>query len=628
MDFEFSSGLIALAGIIPLTIIYLLRPRPKNIILPSLMFVRRISQNLLDSRRTLSKRITDPLFYLQLLALILLSVALAGPLIDDFKEDAQKVIIIMDSSASMTAPDRTREARSIAIDSLGQENTITAAESIPVVIAKGLDAKDAEKIINSMEARNTPSDIPRAILTAINEKENEYGKIVVISDFETWDGRAPETYIRIANTKNMELEFRQVGNKTANYAIVDGYLKDSNDGTYEYTCTIRNFNDKSATLDVQLESNPDTASSSKVRNSVQLEEYGSKQIKFSNIPQGISTVEILNEDAILCDNTACISIPEVKPKKILVLTDIDQAASKSPLITAISLLPDVDVDVRKDLPENATEYDTIIVNSKNKPLSTNDALKIAAYAKNGKDLIVIGNECLHDSLQMHGLYSILPVDIQSVAKEGSYTIETVGSGTNIFDDVSFGEVYLRKLLVTLPKEDAAVLVDAGEAGPLVCMQNINEGTVTYIGFSDTTEADGWNNFATTPTYPVFWVKLLKYMWGIEDISETNVNTGRYQAFDQTLKIKTPTESVSSDFVYYDECGLYELNQKTIAANLYDSGESNTFTERRLNLTGENGAIQKEDLRTVSPDKPRKYLIYALLLLLMVESAVMLRRRII
>jgi len=286
MDFEFSKGLIALAGIIPLTIIYLLRPRPKNIILPSLMFVRRISQNKLDSRRTLNKRITDPLFYIQLLALIFLATALAGPLIDDVKEDAQKVIIIMDSSASMTVPDRASEARSIAIDSLGQENTITAAETIPVVLAKGLDANDAEKVINGMEARNTPSDIPRAILTAINEKENEYGKIVVISDFETWEGRAPETYIRIANTKNMELDFRQVGNKTANYAIVDGYLKDSNDGTYEYTCTIRNFNDRSAKLDVRLESNSDTASSSKVSSSVQLAEYGSQQIKFSNIPHG------------------------------------------------------------------------------------------------------------------------------------------------------------------------------------------------------------------------------------------------------------------------------------------------------------------------------------------------------
>lgn len=628
MDFEFSQGLAALAGVIPLTIIYLLRPRPKNIILPSLMFVRRISQNVLDSRRTLNKRITDPLFYLQLLVIILLSTALAGPLIDDVKADAQKVIIIMDSSASMTVSSRTDEVRSIAIESLGQENTIIAAESIPVVIAKALDEKDAEKVIDGMEARNTPSDIPRAILTAINEKENEYGKIVVVSDFETWEGRAPETYIRIANTKNIELEFRQVGNKTANYAIVDGYLKDSNDGTYEYTCTIRNFDDRSAKLDVQLKSNLDNASSSETVSSLQLEEYGSQQIKFSNIPQGISTVEILNEDAISCDNIACISIPEIKPNKVLILTDIDQTVSKSPLITAVSLLPNVNVDVRKDLPDNATVYDTIIVNSKDKPLSTHDVLEIVAYAKSGKDLVVIGNECLQDSLQMQGLYSILPVDIKSVEKEGSHTIETVGSGTNIFDDVSFNEVYLRRLLVTLPKEDAAVLVESGGSGPLVCMQNINEGTVTYVGFSDTTETDAWNNFATTPTYPVFWAKLLRYMWGIEDISETNVNTGRYQAFDQTIKVKTPTETISSDFVYYDECGLYELNQKTIAANLYNSGESNTFTERRLNLTGENGDIMKRDLHTVSPDKPRKYFIYILLLLLLAESAVMLRRRII
>ena len=37
MDFEFSQGLAALAGIIPLIIVYLLKPHPKNIILPSLM---------------------------------------------------------------------------------------------------------------------------------------------------------------------------------------------------------------------------------------------------------------------------------------------------------------------------------------------------------------------------------------------------------------------------------------------------------------------------------------------------------------------------------------------------------------------------------------------------------------
>ena len=440
---------------------------------------------------------------------------------------------------------------------------------------------------------------------------------------KNWAGRAPETYIRIANTRSMELEFRQVGNKTANYAIVDGYLKDRNDGTYEYTCTVKNFNDRSADLDIQLESQADSLSSTTVSSSVHLAEFGAQQIKFSSIPQGTSTVEILNEDAIPCDNIAYISIPEVKLRKILVLTDPEQAAGKSPLVTAISLLPDIHVDVRQDLPDNVTGYDTIIVNSKYEPLPARDVQEIVAYAKSGKDLIVIGNECLYNSLQMRGLYPILPVDIISVEKEGSHTIETLGSGKNIFDDVSFSEVYLRRFLATTPKEDAAVLAEVKGIGPLVSMWNIKNGTVTYVGFSDTTETEAWNNFATTPTYPVFWVKLLKYMWGVGDISETNVNTGRYQAFDQNVRIKTPTETISSDFVYYDECGLYSLNQKNVAANLYDSMESNTFTEKRLNLTGENGEIKKLELRTKSPDKLRKFLIYALLLLLIIENAIML-----
>lgn len=628
MDFEFSQGLAALAGIIPLTIIYLLKPRPKNIILPSLMFVRRISQNVLDSRRTISKKITDPLFFIQLLALILLSTAIAGPLLEEVKADSEKVIIIIDSSASMTAQNRVDAAKAIAIDSLAEENTIITAESIPVVLAKALDAEDAKGVIDNLEMRNTPADIPKAILTVINEKENENGKIVVISDFENWAGRTPETYIRIANTKNMELEFRQVGDKTANYAIVDGYLKDRNDGTYEYTCTVRNFNNESAGLEIQLESPAESSSGTEVSSSVQLAGFGVQQIKFSNIPQGTSAVRILNEDAIPCDNIAYISISEVKPKKVLVLTDPEETAGKSPLITAISLLPDIHLDVRQDMPDNVTKYDTIIVNSKEKSLSALDVLEIGAYAKSGKDLIVIGNECLYNSLQMRGLYSVLPVDIISVEDEGSHSIETVGSGKNIFEDVTFSEVYLRRFLVTTPKEGASVLAEVKGTGPLVSIQNIKNGTVAYVGFSDTTGKDAWNNFATTPTYPVFWVKLLRYMWGVGDISETNVNTGRYQAFDQDVLIKTPTETISSSFVYYDECGLYSLNQKIVAANLYDSMESNTFTEKRLNLTGENGEIKKLELRTKSPDKLRKYLIYALLLLLIIENAVMFRRRII
>lgn len=634
MDYEFPLGLIALAGIIPLIIVYLLKPRPKPIILPSLMFVRKISRNPLDSRRKLSKKITDPLFFLQLLALILMAFAIAGPLLENLTENSERVVVIIDSSASMAVPDRIEAAKSIAIESLGKENTVIAAESMPVVLAKAIDADSAEEVINDLESKDTSGEIPEVILTVVNDEGNQKAKIVVISDFENWAGKAPETYIKIARAKNMELEFRQVGKEAFNYAIIGGYLKDRNDGTYEYTFNVKNFNNESVKLDVQLESKSGLISTQKTSKPISLGEFGAQQIKFSSIPQGISTVEILNKDSVPCDNTAWISIPEIRLKQMLILTDLDPAVSKSPLITALSLMPGLKVDVQHDLPaddakyDTIEKYDTIVIDCEHEPLPASTIKKVVSYAQSGKDLIVIGNGCLYNSSEMHELYPVLPVEISSIEEDSSHTIETTGSGTQIFEGISFNDVYIRKYLAAVPRENALVLAELEGAGPVVCTWKINNGTATYVGISDTAGNEAWNNFPTVPTYPVFWAKLLKYLWGIGDISETNVNTGRYQAFDQNVRVKTPGETISNKFVYYDKCGLYELNQKTIAANLYDSTESNTFTENRLNLTGESKDVQKEDLYTKSPDKFRKYLIYTVLLLLILENVVMFRRRII
>ncbi|WP_292376127.1 vWA domain-containing protein [Methanosarcina sp. UBA411] len=634
MDYEFPLGLIALAGIIPLIIVYLLKPRPKPIILPSLMFVRNISRNSLDSRRKPSKKITDPLFFLQLLALILMAFVIAGPLLENITENSERVVVIIDSSASMAVPDRIEAAKSIAIECLGKENTVIAAESMPVVLAKAIDAASAEEIINDLESKDTSGEIPEAILTVVNDEGNQKAKIVVISDFENWAGKAPETYMKIARAKNMELEFRQVGKATSNYAIIGGYLKDQNDGTYEYTCTVKNFNNESVKLDVQLESKSGLISTQKISKPISLGEFGTQQIKFSSIPQGISTVEILNKDSVSCDNTAWISIPEIKMKQMLILTDLDPAISKSPVITALSLMPGLTVDIQHDLPagdakyDTIEKYDTIVIDCEHEPLPASTIKKVVSYAQSGKDLIVIGNGCLYNSSEMHELYPVLPVEISSIEEDSSHTIETTGSGTQIFEGISFNDVYTRKYLAAVPRENALVLAELEGAGPVVCTWKISNGTATYVGISDTAGNDAWDNFPTVPTYPVFWAKLLKYLWGIGDISETNVNTGRYQAFDQNVRVKTPGETISSKFVYYDKCGLYELNQKTVAANLYDSTESNTFTENRLNLTGESKGILKEDLYTKSPDKFRKYLIYTVLLLLILENVVMFRRRII
>ncbi len=628
MDYEFPRGLAALAGIIPLVIVYLLKPRPKQIILPSLIFVRKIGRDVIDSRRKISKKITDPLFFLQLLSLIFMAIAIAGPLLENINENSEKVVVIIDSSASMAIPDRINGAKSIAIESLGEENTVIAAESIPVVLAKSIEAADAEEVINDLEAGDTPGDVPEAILTVVNDEGNRKAKVLVISDFENWKGRAPETYIRIARAKNLELDFRQVGKATSNYAIIGGYLKDRNDGTYEYTCTVKNFNNKTVKLDVLLESKSGWVSGQKISKPVSLGEFGTQQIKFSSIPQGISTVEILNNDSMPCDNKAWISIPEIKPRQMLILTDRDPEISKSPLVTALSLMPGLKVDVQHELPPGFAKYDGIVVNCELNPLPASTIKEIATYVQKGKDLIVIGNGCLYNSSEMHEFYPILPVKINSIEEDSSHTLETSGSGTQIFDEIAFSEVYIRKYLAATPCKNASVLAELKDAGPAVCTWKLDNGTVTYVGISDASGNEAWNNFATVPTYPVFWAKLFKYLWGVGDISEINVNTGRYQAFDRSVRIETPRETVSSKYVYYDKCGLYNLNQKTVAANLYDSTESNTFTEKRLNLTGESEGVQKEDLYTKSPDKFRKFMIYTLLLLLILENVIMFRRKMI
>ncbi|RXA21771.1 hypothetical protein EQO05_00560 [Methanosarcina sp. MSH10X1] len=628
MDYEFLPGLAALAGIIPLVIVYLLKPRPKQVILPSLMFVRKVVRETSDSRRKMSKRITDPLFFLQLIALILMAIAIAGPLIENIEEDSEKVVVIIDSSASMSVPDRINEAKFIAMESLGKENTVIAAESMPLVLAKAVEATDAREVINSLEAGGTPGGLPEAILTVINDEGNRKAKVAVVSDFENWAGRPPETYARIARAKNLELEFMQVGRETPNYAIIDGYLKDRNDGTYEYTCTVKNFNNKSVKLDLWLESKSGLLTTRSISKPVSLGEFGTQQIKFSSIPQGTSTVEILNKDAVPCDNIARISIPEIKPRQMLMLTDIDPEIYKSPLITALSLIPGLTVDVQHALPADTGKYDSIVINCEHEPLAASTIKEVIAHAGSGKNIIVIGNGCLYNSSGMRELYPILPVEIRSIEEDNSHTLETAGSGTQLFEGISFDEVHIRKYLVAVPRENASVLAELKDAGPVVCTWKPDNGTITYVGISDIAGNEAWNNFPTVPAYPVFWAKLLKYLWGIGDIRETNVNTGRYQAFDRNIMIENPKETISSKSVYYDKCGFYNLDQKTIAANLYDSTESNTFTENRLNLTGGREDVQKEDLHKKSPDRLREYLIYSLLLLLILENLIMFRRKII
>src|SRR3989338_4265141 len=98
-------GLFAFLFLIPFLLLYLIRPRPKNLRIPSLMFY------LQDMRHQkeftfFRKLLSDPLFWIQLFVFCLLALGVAGPYADLPRDvAAEHTVIVLDVSASTQAID-------------------------------------------------------------------------------------------------------------------------------------------------------------------------------------------------------------------------------------------------------------------------------------------------------------------------------------------------------------------------------------------------------------------------------------------------------------------------------------------------------------------------------------------
>ena len=113
-------GLYALLALIPFILIYIVKPKPKKIIMPSLMFfIKDSNKSHLNS--FLEKFFSDFLFFLQLVVLILLAATFAKPyMIAPRISYADTMVFVIDGSASMNAVEdgitRIEAAKRLALD--------------------------------------------------------------------------------------------------------------------------------------------------------------------------------------------------------------------------------------------------------------------------------------------------------------------------------------------------------------------------------------------------------------------------------------------------------------------------------------------------------------------------------
>ena len=625
LPFIFPLALLGLLSVIPLIILYMLLPKPFKVSMPSVMFLVRIEESREKIYSSLTKLVKDPLFFVQLFVLILLAVAAAGPFILTYAEHSdESTVIVIDVSASMQVGDRFEQVQREAIRHLSQVNTIILAESVPVIVAENVSASEAESVIRGLTPKAVTADIGSSMAAAANALSVRGGSIYVFSDFTSWDGLNPLEAKHLIGS-SLNVTYIAVGTPTDNnLGIVNGYLEKSG-GTYNYYFMVRNYGPGVKTVSADVTTT--LANGSKLSYApmtLSVPGNGVETFVFNNVGYGTTEIKITTNDALPEDNVAYVSIPGTQSARALYISDASGSTSL-PSQIALSLIPELSVENVNDVPASISqEYDFVVVNMGTHVLTSSETDALLSFVSNGGDIIFVAGEYLENANQTVSLSKLLPVRINSTVSTLDGT-PIYALGSDITSGLELNNVYVRTYLNAEPRNLSATAypVMTSDDIPIVAYGPYEKGSVFYFGLNDHAGDDAWNNFASFPEFPVFWIRMADYFAGIGDISEYNIKAGTVLVLPTETEIITPEGRVRTGRVLFDKAGIYMVGQKKIAVNMYNDKESNTLLER---LNGVDDISEGEELPTLYEIRRNIFYIFALLAALCIFAELYLLRK--
>ena len=653
MPFETPLALLALLSVIPLIILYMLRPKPKVLSIPSLMFVLKLERERKRVYASLTKIVQDPLFLIQLLMLILLSIAAAGYYYTSEEPlSGEHTVLVLDTSASMQVEPRFADAVGIANGYVSKKNSIILASDSPLLALEAGDASAAQNILKQVKPGAGTADLSAAITSGMRLLSKEGGRIIVISDFTNWKGDDPVASKSLAESYGIPVEFQPVGKPADNIGIINGWIEAA-EGKYSYTGVIKNYLDHNEK--VEIDSGRGNSGNSSTSFSLDVPAGGTNQFTLGNLGPGITTVRLNTKDNLPVDNQAYISIPDTSEQHILYVTDDGKLPSK----TALSLLPNSNLTVLDSVPSDLNNYTLVVLAQKETPIANNSVERIESYVRNGGNAVFIASGALAPDKTDVSLIKILPVKpIEIASEEKGLEVKEVQQ-SSITRDIKTDEISVRKYLNATERTGSTTLMALQNGIPLLSYWQVGKGTVFYMGFNDElgnlvqdsgTETNisnetnssnemnssiemnsgsgTWNNFHNLPEYPVFWIKFVQWIGGTGDISEYNLKTGTLTALSKTEEIRTPTKTFTLNRVIFDEAGIYEIAGKKIATNLYSDKESDTRVDAseliQKAVAEDKPKVVKADTHTVNKEIT-DYLIVIMFLLLLLEILIVRQR---
>ncbi|MBO4302151.1 BatA and WFA domain-containing protein [Methanosarcinaceae archaeon] len=625
LPFFYPQALLGLLSIIPLIILYMLLPKPFKLEVPSVMFLMKVEESRKKVYASITKIFKDPLFLVQLFILILLTLAAAGPYILSYSDMSESdTVIIIDASASMQAPGRMDKVLQDVPAYLSRTNTILLAESETVLVAEKVTAADAAELLPGIQAKAVTADISAAMSDAAGILAERGGNIVVFSDFTSWNGLDPVVAKKMFDN-GLNIVFVPGYSSPAgnNVAIVNGY-PEYVDGQYNYHFSVRNYG-PAVTVPVKtITTSPDGSTEISGSMNITIGGYNTSQFKFENIPKGTTEVRLETDDAIAMDNSAWISIPASRSAAALFVTDSEK---QPPSMIALSLVTDLTVNNASSVPDlsELSGYRFIVIDM-TRNLTGRESGILEAYAASGGTVVFVAGDYLTAGNIDVNISKLLPVKTtQTTVNDRGAAIYRFNN-TSVTKDLNLSSVYVRKYIETTRRSnDVSMPVQTNGSSALFAYAAYQNGTVVYVGFNDLDTEDEWNNFAGSPEFVVFWVRVGSWIADIGSINEYNIVGGLKSSLPSPQYVEAPYGNFTSDVIYYDTAGIWKTDGNVLAVNLYNDRESNTAVDGSSvidrSLSDESFLKQQYEIR-----KEVYYYLIIVVFLLMAAELIILKKR--
>jgi len=321
MNFLAPLALSALGLALPLVLLYFVRLRRRSERVSSLMLWRGVLQEA-KAPALLQRFQRDPLLILQLLALAMLALALARPVVTLMGEGERRIAVVLDTSASMKATDvaptrfgsaraqaralveGAREGTAVMVIEAGMQPKVSA----PLTRDRGaaLDAIDAAA------AHDAPNRLADAIRTASALLgDDPRAEIHVYTDGAWTEPPSEDARVRWYGT----------GVRGRNVAITSFSVRKAYGGTgnHEAFVALANFSTESQSFRFRLKVDERTVVERQLRLEPQLRR--ALVLPFRETGTGTVRAEIDAEDDLATDNVAWTVLPPPRVMRVTLVTE-------------------------------------------------------------------------------------------------------------------------------------------------------------------------------------------------------------------------------------------------------------------------------------------------------------------